>query len=89
MKYGVFFAAATATPALGLRHKGDLTLPKEGDKARFGVIQTGLKSILQRTYQSEPTIKPHQHDPALRTSPLFPPCRRIPARRLIVLANPR
>lgn len=24
-------------------YKGDLYLPKEGDKARFGVIQTGLQ----------------------------------------------
>ena len=43
MKYGVFFAAATAFLFSACGYKGDLYLPKEGDKARFGVIQTGLK----------------------------------------------
>lgn len=43
MKYGVFFAAATALLLSACGYKGDLYLPKEGDKARFGVIQTGLK----------------------------------------------
>lgn len=43
MKYGVFFAAATALLLSVCGYKGDLYLPKEGDKARFGVIQTGLK----------------------------------------------
>ena len=42
MKYGVFFAAATALLLSACGYKGDLYLPKEGDKARFGVIQTGL-----------------------------------------------
>ena len=45
MKYGVFFAAATALLLSACGYKGDLYLylPKEGDKARFGVVQTGLK----------------------------------------------
>ena len=42
MKYGVFFAATTALLLSACGYKGDLYLPKEGDKARFGVIQTGL-----------------------------------------------
>ncbi|RQK03872.1 prokaryotic lipo-attachment site family protein [Neisseria meningitidis] len=36
MKYGVFFAAATALLLSACGYKGDLYLPKEGDKARFG-----------------------------------------------------
>ena len=43
MKYGVFFAAATALLLSACGYKGDLYLPKEGDKVRFGVVQTGLK----------------------------------------------
>ncbi|EMU0659493.1 TPA: lipoprotein [Neisseria gonorrhoeae] len=42
MKYGVFFAAATALLLSACGYKGGLYLPKEGDTARFGVIQTGL-----------------------------------------------
>ena len=34
--------AAFALSACG--YKGNLYLPKEGDKARFGVIQTGLQT---------------------------------------------
>ncbi|EFM03632.1 hypothetical protein HMPREF0602_1882 [Neisseria meningitidis ATCC 13091] len=52
MKYGVFFAAATALLLSACGYKGDLYLPKEGDKARFGVIQTGLQ--LQSKPQSAP-----------------------------------
>lgn len=52
MKYGVFFAAATALLLSACSYKGDLYLPKEGDKARFGVIQTGLQ--LQSKPQSAP-----------------------------------
>lgn len=44
MKYGVFFAAATALLLSACGYKGDLYLPKEGDKARFGVVQTDLKT---------------------------------------------
>ena len=43
MKYGVFFAAATALLLSACGYKGDLYLPKEGDKERFGVVQTSLK----------------------------------------------
>lgn len=38
MKYGVFFAAATALLLSACGYKGGLYLPKEGDTARFGVI---------------------------------------------------
>nr|WP_306807999.1 lipoprotein [Neisseria meningitidis] len=47
MKYGVFFAAATALLLSACGYKGDLYLPKEGDKARFGVIQTGFAASKQ------------------------------------------
>ena len=43
MKSTLFLAAsATVLLVSGCGYKGDLYLPKEGDKARFGVIQTGL-----------------------------------------------
>ncbi|MCQ9327315.1 lipoprotein [Neisseria dentiae] len=35
--------AAAALLLGGCGYKGDLYLPKEGDDARFGVIQTGLE----------------------------------------------
>ncbi|MDO5073773.1 MAG: lipoprotein [Neisseria animaloris] len=34
---------AAAVFLAGCGYKGDLYLPKENDKARFGVIQTGLQ----------------------------------------------
>lgn len=40
MKLTLLFAAAVLLAGCG--YKGDLYLPKEGDDARFGVIQTGL-----------------------------------------------
>ncbi|HFC3212763.1 TPA: lipoprotein [Neisseria gonorrhoeae] len=52
MKYGVFFATATALLLSACGYKGGLYLPKEGDTARFGVIQTGLQ--LQGKPQSAP-----------------------------------
>lgn len=52
MKYGVFFAAATALLLSACGYKGDLYLPKEGDKARFGVIQTGLQLLKQTAIRS-------------------------------------
>lgn len=42
MKSCVFLSAAAAVLLSACGYKGDLYLPKEGDKARFGVIQTGL-----------------------------------------------
>ena len=42
MKSSVFFAASAAILLSACGYKGDLYLPKENDKARFGVIQTGL-----------------------------------------------
>ncbi|MFV2030405.1 LPS translocon maturation chaperone LptM [Neisseria sp. S1] len=44
-------AAALLLSACG--YKGDLYLPKEDDKARFGVIQTGLQFQAK-----EPTTQP-------------------------------
>lgn len=41
MKPTLLFAAAAMLLA-GCGYKGDLYLPKEGDDARFGVIQTGI-----------------------------------------------
>lgn len=41
MKPTLLFAAAVLLAGCG--YKGDLYLPKEGDDARFGVIQTGLE----------------------------------------------
>lgn len=41
MKSTVFLLAA-AFVLSGCGFKGDLYLPKEGDNARFGVIQTGI-----------------------------------------------
>ncbi|MDO5059669.1 MAG: lipoprotein [Neisseria sp.] len=39
----LFCCALTAAALLSAcGYKGDLYLPREGDKARFGVIQTGL-----------------------------------------------
>lgn len=43
MKTGVFFAASAVLLLSACGYKGDLYLPKEGDKARFGVVQTGLQ----------------------------------------------
>ena len=44
MKSHLFLAAAAALfLASACGYKGDLYLPKEDDKARFGVVQTGLK----------------------------------------------
>ncbi|ASK27698.1 LPS translocon maturation chaperone LptM [Neisseria chenwenguii] len=43
MPHKLIFAAAAALLLSACGYKGDLYLPKEGDKARFGVIQTGLK----------------------------------------------
>ena len=43
MKSCVFLSVAAAVLLSGCGYKGDLYLPKEGDKARFGVIQTGLE----------------------------------------------
>ena len=37
------FLTATALLLAGCGYKGDLYLPKKDDKARFGVIQTGLQ----------------------------------------------
>lgn len=36
------FATIAVLMLAACGYKGDLYLPKEGDKARFGVIQTGL-----------------------------------------------
>lgn len=36
------FLLAAAFCLVGCGYKGDLYLPKEGDDARFGVIQTGF-----------------------------------------------
>lgn len=55
MKYGVFFAAATALLLSACGYKGDLYLPKEGDTARFGAIQTYLQ--LQNKPQSAPQTR--------------------------------
>ena len=41
MKTLLMLAAALALAACG--YKGDLYLPKEGDKAQFGPLQTGLE----------------------------------------------
>ncbi len=60
MKCGVFFAAATATPALGVRlqRRRPLPLPKEGDKARFGVIQATVAASRQTAIRpSSPKMK--------------------------------
>ena len=43
MKYGVFLRRQPPSCFQPAVDKGDLYLPKEGDKARFGVVQTGLK----------------------------------------------
>lgn len=43
--------AIVALSACGYR--GDLYLPKENDKARFGVIQTGLISTAEPTTETE------------------------------------
>ena len=44
MKSGLLCTALSAAFLLSAcGYKGDLYLPKEGDKARFGIIQTGLK----------------------------------------------
>lgn len=48
-------AAAVLLAACG--YKGDLYLPKEGDKAKFGVIQTGL-GISAPAAASEPQPAP-------------------------------
>ncbi|MCS4533858.1 LPS translocon maturation chaperone LptM [Neisseria montereyensis] len=42
MRTAVFLLAAAYLLA-GCGYKNDLYLPEEGDKARFGVIQTGLQ----------------------------------------------
>ncbi|OSI15988.1 LPS translocon maturation chaperone LptM [Neisseria dumasiana] len=42
MKPALFLLSAALLLG-GCGYKGDLYLPKEGDKARFGVIQTGLQ----------------------------------------------
>lgn len=42
MKSGIIFTLAAALLLSACGYKGDLYLPKENDKARFGVIQTGL-----------------------------------------------
>lgn len=42
MKPALFLLSA-AFILSGCGYKGDLYLPKENDKARFGVIQTGLQ----------------------------------------------
>lgn len=42
MKPALFLLSA-AIILSGCGYKGDLYLPKEDDKARFGVIQTGLQ----------------------------------------------
>lgn len=49
MKYGVFFAAATALLLSACGYKGDLYLPKEGDTARFGAIQTSKQTAIRPT----------------------------------------
>lgn len=54
MKTTVFLLTA-AVILSGCGYKGDLYLPKEDDKARFGVIQTGLQFE-----PKEPTIQPEQ-----------------------------
>ncbi|SAY51734.1 putative lipoprotein [Neisseria weaveri] len=38
----------------GCGYKGDLYLPKENDKARFGVIQTGLQFESKEPTSQEP-----------------------------------
>lgn len=43
MKPTLLFAAVLLLGGCG--YKGDLYLPKEGDDARFGVIQTGLEPL--------------------------------------------
>ncbi|PSJ79346.1 LPS translocon maturation chaperone LptM [Neisseria iguanae] len=43
MKSCLFLSVAAAVLLSACGYKGDLYLPKEGDKARFGVIQTGLE----------------------------------------------
>ncbi|WP_274585305.1 lipoprotein [Neisseria leonii] len=48
-------AAALLLSACG--YKGDLYLPREGDKARFGVIQTGLP-LPGRTPAAPPASHP-------------------------------
>ncbi|MCP1660744.1 LPS translocon maturation chaperone LptM [Neisseria perflava] len=53
MKTAAFFAAASALLLAACGFKGDLYLPKEGDKAKFGVIQTGL----QLNSSKEPTTQ--------------------------------
>ncbi|MDO4998466.1 MAG: lipoprotein [Neisseria sp.] len=42
MKKRFYFAIAALLCLSACGYKGDLYLPKDGDKARFGVIQTGL-----------------------------------------------
>ena len=49
MKSCVFLSVAAAVLLSACGYKGDLYLPKEGDKARFGVIQTGLEFIRDAT----------------------------------------
>lgn len=53
MKYGVFFTAATILLFSACGCRGDLYLPREGDKARFDMIQTGLEFDIAR----EPTTQ--------------------------------
>ncbi|WP_066079808.1 LPS translocon maturation chaperone LptM [Bergeriella denitrificans] len=57
MKSGVFFAALSALLLAACGFKGNLYLPKEDDKAKFGVIQTGLP-IFQPS--KEPRSQAHE-----------------------------
>ncbi|ENX2056869.1 lipoprotein [Neisseria gonorrhoeae] len=57
MKYGVFFAAATALLLSACGYKGGLYLPKEGDTARFGAIQTGAASRQTAIRPTNPKMK--------------------------------
>ena len=56
MKSGVFFTALSALLLTACGFKGDLYLPKEDDKAKFGVIQTGLPLF-------KPSKEPTSHSP--------------------------
>lgn len=50
-------------------YKGDLYLPKENDKARFGVIQTGLDWRKPNPQTAEPKPNNQQNNQKQSTSP--------------------
>ncbi|QEY23422.1 LPS translocon maturation chaperone LptM [Neisseria animalis] len=54
MKSGAFFTVLSALLLSACGFKGDLYLPKENDKAKFGIIQTGLPIFKP---SQEPTSK--------------------------------